>query len=242
MPLPIPRPDVPVISSAQPYHLRQREDWSIQQERLRHDEALYRLGEYSIFYLMWSILDFEAGLVARCTRCYGASGSIANRKAEVYDQPSTNRCPSCFGTTFEGGFRAKIVRPALWADNDETEKPDRRGVVHPEAVDVESTWDFRMRQGDYIIRADGSRWRLPSSPRRTTLRTGYEHPAQATNSITYAQIQARLAEPGTVAYDLEPTEKSAVHSLLTASSYFPRDFSAFEQIRAPLIPEDGVID
>lgn len=227
---------------SQPYYVRERQSWAIDQERYRHDQALYSLGEYSIFYLMWSVLDFEAGLVVRCTRCYGTPGSVTDRTAQVYQQPSLNRCPDCFGTSFEGGFRARIVRPALWADNDESEKPDRRGVVHPEAVTVESTWDFRMRQGDYIIRADGSRWRLPSSPRRTTLRSGYEHPAQRSTAITYAQIQARLEEPGTVVYDLAPPDKAAAHTLLAEASYFPRSFSSFEIIRAPLIPEDGVID
>jgi hypothetical protein len=99
-----------------------------------------------------------------------------------------------------------------------------------------------MRQGDYLIRTDGSRWRLPSSPRRTTLRSGYSHPAQADAAITYAQMQARLEEEGTVVYDLPPTSKIGIHTLLTQSADFPRDFSTFEIIRAPLIPIDGVID
>jgi hypothetical protein len=243
VPLPIPQPGVPTDTTyGNQFYVRERQDWAVEQERYRHDQALYSLGEYAIFYLMWSLLDFEAGLVARCSRCYGTTGTIANREALTYEQPSINRCPDCFGTTFEGGFRAKIVRPSLWADNDESEKLDRRGVVHPETVNVESTWDFRMRQGDYILRADGSRWRLPVSPRRTTLRSGYDHPGQAANAITYAQIQARLEEEGTVVYDLLPTSKVAIHTLLTQPGYFPQDFSSFEVIRAPLVPADGVID
>ena len=242
MPLPIPHPSEPDTTVANQFYVRERQDWAIDQERYRHYQALYALGEYSIFFLMWSVLDFEAGLVARCARCYGTSGTITDRKAQVYQQPSVNRCPDCFGTTFEGGYRARIVRPSLWADNDESEKPDRRGSVHPEAVSVESTWDFRMRQGDYIVRADGSRWRLPASPRRTTLRSGYEHPAQVDNSITSARIQARLEEPGTVAYTLPPTSKAGVHTLLTQRELFPSQFTSFEIIRAPLIPADGVID
>jgi hypothetical protein len=242
MPLPIPQPSVPQTGAGNRFYVRAPQDWAIDQERYRHDQALYSLGEYSIFYLMWALLDFEAGLVARCMRCYGTTGSVEDRKSRVYNQPTINRCPDCFGTTFEGGFRARIVRPALWADNDEAEKLDRKGVVHPETVNLESTWDFRMRQGDYIIRADGSRWRLPSSPRRTTLRSGYDHPSQKDTSITYAQMQARLEEEGTVAYDLLPTSKIGIHTLLTQGSDFPRDFSTFEIIRAPLVPVDGVID
>jgi len=242
MPLPIPQPSQPRTDSGNRFYVRAPQVWAVDQERYRHDQALWSLGEYSIFYLMWSLLDLEAGLVTRCLRCYGTGGTVDNRKAKVYNQPTINRCPDCFGTTYEGGFRARIVRPALWADNDEAEKPDRQGVVHPETTNVESTWDFRMRQGDYIIRADGSRWRLPVSPRRTTLRSGYDHPSQKDTAITYAQMQARLEEEGTVAYDLLPTSKIGIHTLLTQSSEFPRDFGSFEIIRAPLVPADGVID
>lgn len=242
MPLPIPPPGVPQTGTDNRFYVRARQDWAVDQERYRHDQALYAVGEYAIFYLMWALLDFEAGLVTRCSRCYGTTGSVTNREAQVYNQPSINRCPNCFGTTFEGGYRARIVRPSLWADNDESEKQHRRGVVHPEAVTVESTWDFRMRQGDYIIRADGSRWRLPESPSRTTLRSGFDHPAQKQNAITYARIQARLEEPGTVVYDLPPESKVGIHTLLTQDNPFPQDFTSFEIIRAPLVPEDGVID
>lgn len=242
MPLPIPHPNPPATEQPNRFYVRDTQTWAVDQERYRHDQALYTVGEYSIFYLMWSQLDLLAGLVERCARCYGTDGTIPNRKADVYNQPSNNRCPDCFGTTYEGGYRARIVRPALWADNDEDEKLDRRGVVHPESVSVESTWDFRMRGGDYIIRADGSRWRLPAAPRRTTLRSGYDHPAQHDASITYARMQARLEEPGTVAYLLDPTNKIGIHTMLTAKSDFPRSFSDFEVIRAPLIPPDGVID
>lgn len=242
MPIPLPPPGVPTGTPPNQLYVRDRQNWAVDQERYRHDQALYSLGEYAIFCMMWSLLDFEAGLVTRCATCYGAPGSIQNATAEVYQQPKINKCPDCFGTTFEGGFRAKIVRPSLWADNDEEEKLDKRGVVHPESVSVESTWDFRMREGDYIIRADGSRWRLPAAPRRTTLRSGWDHPAQKQNSITYARMQARFEEPGTVAYMLPPTDKTTIHTLLTQRAYTPQHFSAIEVIRAPLIPSDGVID
>ena len=45
-------------------------------------------------------------------------------------------------------------------------------MVHPDEVSVESTSDFRLRQGDYVVRADNSRWRV-NTPQRVTVRTGY---------------------------------------------------------------------
>lgn len=235
--------DVPAIQEpVQEDWLRQKENWAIYQQRLFHEQALYQVGEYSFFYLMWSLIDFNAGLVARCTRCWGTNNSRTDRIGDVYNQPSINRCPDCFGTSFEGGYRAKIVRPTIWSDNDETERLDKKGVMHPEAISVESTWDFRMRQGDYILRSDGSRWRAADSPKRVTLRTGFLHPDQKNTSMTYNRIQARHEEPGTVAYILPPVSGSAVHEILNDRSYYPQNFSAVEVIRAPLIPPDVLVD
>src|SRR6478609_414109 len=67
--LPIPAA-VPLVT-ASPYYLRDRQNWAVEQERMRHDEALYSIGEYAIFVLMWHIQDLTAGLVQRCSRCYG---------------------------------------------------------------------------------------------------------------------------------------------------------------------------
>src|SRR6202012_4188862 len=122
-------------------------------------------------------IDFLRGLVQRCSTCYASTDPLANRITNVYNQPTRNKCPDCFGTTFEGGFRARMVRPVIINDTDETEKQDRRGTVHTDDIQVESTWDFRSRDGDYLLRADGSRWRL-SAPMRTTLRTGFVYPSQ----------------------------------------------------------------
>jgi hypothetical protein len=227
--------DLPVIPRDS-YWLRQEEDWATYQERMRHAQALYQYGEYSMFVMMWTFLDFEKGLVVRCTRCYGSNGTVQHRTADVYNQPTQNECPDCLGTTFEGGIRAKIVRPSMWADLDEKEELASKGVVHPERVSVESTWDFRMRKGDYIFRADGSRWRIPDSPQRVTLRTGYRHPDQAETSITYHRIEARYTEHHTVAALITPTTSTALHEILTRTGYKPRMFDDVEVINGPLIP------
>lgn len=220
---------------AQPYYLRAREDWAIEQERMRHAEAIYWTGEWCIFVLMWKVVDFEAGLVARCPVCYGAADSRARAIANAYDQPTKNKCPSCFGTTFEGGYRALIVRPAIFTDTDEEERLDKRGSVHPDDLYVETTWDFRALGGDYLIRADNSRWQL-RTPTRTTLRTGFGHPDQAHTSISYGNIRAAFEEPTTVAYLIPPVSASTVHSILTSPMRYPGDFSSVEVIRGPLIP------
>lgn len=231
---PIGNPQAAGPPRIQPYHLRQTKSYAVDQERKRHAEALYHVGEWSIFFLLWHLLDFQQGLVARCSRCY-ATGVDA-RIAAVYEQPRDKNCPVCFGTTFEGGYRARIVRPAIFADTDQDERVDRRGEVHPDSVSVETTWDFRSRTGDYVVRADNSRWRL-RVPTRTTLRTGFGFPGQTEASLTYARLTAEREEPGTVAYLLPPVDSGAVENTLTQPARTPLDFSSFEQVRGPLVPD-----
>jgi hypothetical protein len=218
-----------VPHEVQPYYVRDTQPWAVQQEHLRHDQALFTVGEYAMFVLMWHNLDFEAGLVARCARCYVAAGKIG----EVYKQPTKNRCPECFGTTYEGGFKARIVRPAIFADTDEEETVDRRGVIHRQNVSIESTSDFRIRAGDFCFRADGTRWWLRGAT-TVRLRSGFGYPSQEDSALNINISQASLEDDDTVAYLIPPSEADLA-SILVSGSRHPLDFTAVEEIRAPLI-------
>lgn len=238
VPIPAPVPGAEAAVVAQPYYVRDRQPWAVEQERQRHNQALWSVGENAMFALMWHIQDYQAGLVARCARCYatgGADTSVATRVASVYNQPTQNRCPDCYGTTFEGGYKALIVRPAIFSDTDESETFGARGVVHPDDVDIESTTDFRVRSGDYAFRANGDRFSL-RVPQRITLRTGFSMPYQTQSSIGYNHARASIEDPNaSVAYDIGPTH-AELHTILSMGQHLPADFSAFEVIRAPLIP------
>jgi hypothetical protein len=214
----------------QPYYLRQRQEWAVQQEHLRHNEAIYHVGEWTMFVLMWHLEDFEAGRVQRCTACYTSYGRIA----EAYQQPAKNKCPDCFGTTFEGGYRARIVRPSIFTDTDEDEKLDRRGIVSPDDVQIETTSDFRIRSGDYAFRGNGTRWQL-RVPERITLRTGFGMPTQGMDAIGYNSARAQQENETSVAFLIPPTP-AEVAAILNVQSFFPKDFSTYEDIRGALIP------
>jgi hypothetical protein len=222
------------VPTAQPYYVRDQQDWAVEQERMRHSQAIYQVGEYAVFVLLWHIADHEAGLVARCSRCYGSSDPIEQKIAETYNQPIEHRCPECFGTTFEGGFKARIVRPAIFSDSDEGETKQARGIAKPEDLSVESTPDFRVRSGDYVFRGNGNRFQL-RVPQRVTLRTGFGMPLQSADAIGYNHARASLEDPTSVAY-LIPPNRATVDAVLATASKVPVDFSTFEIIRAPLIP------
>lgn len=133
-----------------------RHPYAIANELRFQDEAILGFGELSIFVLFWSIYDHERGDVDRCPTCWTATNGVA----EAYGQASRSRCSDCFGTSFEGGARAIVYRPALWATDSTTEGPQKRGVITSESAQIQSVSTFTARQGDLIARADGTRWRI----------------------------------------------------------------------------------
>lgn len=220
------------VEHRQPYYLRQPQRWAVDQERQRHNQALYMLGEWTMFCLMWHLEDFEDGLVGRCPVC------STSRIATAYKQPERNKCTNCFGTTFDGGYKALIVRPAIFSDTDEGQQFQARGVVQSDDLDMESTTDFRVRSGDYCFRSTGHRFYL-RVPQRVTLRTGFATPYQRAMAVGYNHAHASLEDASTVSYLIPPKEDDLVN-ILSASSTEPVDFSAYEIIRAPLIPVDDL--
>lgn len=222
----------------QPYYLRQRERWAIDNERQRHMEALYLLGEWTMFTLMWHMEDYNNGLVVRCERCFGIEGqaqTAQQRASTAYQNVNEYRCPDCFGTTFEGGFRAIIIRPAIFADTDEGQTYGPRGLANPGELDMESTPDFRVRSGDYCFRSTGDRYFL-RVPDRITLRTGFNTPYQRADAIGYNHAKAAIQDPTSVSYTLPPNADDLRSILNIRDQYQPYNFSPYEIIKTPLIP------
>ncbi|MEU6362286.1 hypothetical protein [Streptomyces albidoflavus] len=210
-------------------YVRSQQDWAVDQERLRHDQALHYIGEYALFCLMWTADDNAEGLVGECTVC------ATNRIAQAYGQATRNKCPGCFGTRFEGGFRALIVRPAIFTDSDDSQSFTARGVVAPEEVHLETTGDFRVHSGDYAMRATGERLQL-RVPQRTTLRTGFGTPHQREAATAYNLTRAAVEDQDSVAYLIPPTTQE-LREILSRTGATPPSFADVEVIRAPLIPE-----
>lgn len=189
-----------------------------------------------MFCLMWSVEDYQAGRVRRCPRCWSRDDAdyVEQAIAETYKQAEEAKCPQCYGTTFEGGYRAQIIRPAIFSDTDEDQQKQARGVMNPQDLSVESTTDFRVRSGDYVFRATGDRYQL-RVPNRVTLRTGFAVPHQSSMAVGYNHARANQEDRTSVAYLIPPTPDSLA-DLLTQASRAPIDFSAYETIRADLIP------
>jgi hypothetical protein len=232
------RPPLPSSPRPQPTWQRDVQRFAITQERQRHVQALWQFGELAVFCLMWTAADEAAGLVVRCQRCFAnPSLSTEDRISASYGQGNQYACTDCFGTQFEGGYRALIVRPAIFTDMDKGQTKSAKGVVQPGSLGIETTPDFRVRPGDYCFRSDGDRFQL-RQPKRTTLRTGFAEPWQADAAIDYNQLNAALEDPASVAYQIPPAQAELAQVLGTYTR-ITTDFSWFEVIRAPLIPSES---
>lgn len=216
--------------SAQPFQLRQPEPWAEEAVARSHQEALYGLGEYAMFVLLWNAFDADAGRVGRCGVCFVAYGKVA----EAYGQSANNDCPSCYGTTYEGGYRARIIRPAIWQDR-QTDQPKRtrRGSVETDVMSVETTSDFVMHTGDLVFRADGTRYKV-TTPNSVELRTGFQATDRNDTTVGLNIAQARLEDRATVTYDIPPDE-ATLRAALSTAGRFPSALSPFEDVRGPLV-------
>lgn len=211
--------------------LPDQQDYAVAQERFRHDQAMGEYGEYSMFLLMWNRMDFDAGLVEECMRCVSPLGRIA----DVYQQPSDSKCPECFGTRYEGGFKARLVRPALWDMGEDVENDGQRGTTVNQTASVQTTADFRLRAYDYIFRADGSRWQMRTLG-SNRLHTGFGTIAR-TDVIGYNFGTVNREDEGSVAYLIPPDAAGLAALLDVEHAHYPLDFSAAEVIRAPILIE-----
>lgn len=211
--------------------LNDPQSYAIDQVSLRRQQALARYGEYSIFLLMWRLADHTQGLVQRCSTCWGDA-------AEVYGQATREKCPNCFATTFEGGYKARIIRMALWDANESDDRSNKRGDVEISTASIQTTEDFRLRNGDFIIRADGTRWRVQTIS-TNHLRTGFMHPSLQRTPVGFNYGQVVREDESSVAYIIDPSPTELGNIDLIGARY-PHDFSWAENVRGPILPDKVV--
>lgn len=198
----------PSRKASQPYHAAQAQPWASSLIEAQHEEALYIFGELVLFTLLWRITDFEEGRVPRCPVCYGGA---SERYAKAFEQPTKRECPSCYGTTFKGGFRAQVIRPALFADRNAESTEQSRGVVTSDTIRFETTGDFTLRKDDYLFRADNTRFQVEEKTEDVP-RSGFGVPWGAESAA--GSSTAHMEEDTSVAFLVPPVSGSALRSLL----------------------------
>lgn len=215
-----------------PHWSPQPQRWLVDQERQHADEVLYSFGEYALLTMMWTLEDFENGLTTRCSRCWEARNEIA----EVFGQGGEAKCPNCYGTTFEGGIRAQVIRPVLLNDRTSQHNEEKKRGVHDTATGaLQTTADIKLRNGDYAFFLDGTRWQI-QAVEETLLRHTFGADASYDTTIANAVTNVVKEEIGSVAYIIPPTIEQQKQLLTDPGVHFPTDFSPMEIINGPVFP------
>lgn len=223
---------VPIaLPTSSPYYLPDLQQYAVDQEAMRNSDALFAFGEYSMFVLMWRIQDFTAGRVTRCSVCYARG-----RTSDAYGQSDKEDCLNCFGTTFEGGIRAAIVRPALWSDTEEDplESSARGQMIRSDAKLVQTTNDFTMRTNDYVFRKDGVRWQV-GTPQGDRMHTGFGPIGSAESFIGFNLTSVNREDESSVAYLIPPDPASVMSMLNVTGTRTPLEWAALDIIHAPIL-------
>lgn len=177
----------------QPVWAYPTQDWAGASIENSHTEALYAYGEFALFTLMWTVSDFEAGLVGKCPTCF-----VGDRGAVAFGQSPDPKCPDCYGTTFDGGFRAQIIRASIVVHSTPEREQGIRGQTTIDNINLESTTDFTMHHGDYVFRADEARYQT-SEKTEDSVHDGFS--IMDTQNPYVANIaEAKLEDPTSVAY------------------------------------------
>lgn len=199
-------------------------NWELQNERAKHEQSLYRYGEYAIFVLMWNIDDFQAGLVQRCPTCFTSVNSLIS---DTFKQPEFYKCPTCYGTTFNGGYKAMLVRPSIWQWAEPQLQQEKRGYVDMDNATIQTTSDFRMQPKDYVIRGDGTRWQVKGVD-ALHLATGFGTQAGPWNSVSYTYSNVTREDESSVVYQIPVSEAQIQAGIPQFYSRKPIDFNVPE--------------
>lgn len=118
---------------------------------MQNFEALQSVGEQIIYLSMFHV-NIDGDTVPRCTDCYD----------EDYNQQDQYKCPTCFGTTYEGGVKTACRAWAIVGDAQNIEDFSKQGVFNKERVTAQVEITPVTMSNDYIIRV--VRWSETNVP------------------------------------------------------------------------------
>ena len=143
--------------------IKQEELWADTNQQQWHEEALQWYGEKCIVRQVWKAEDAANGLVTYCIDCQDSPNpssptqSVQVRASKVYRQSGNSYCPTCYGTTFTGGFRMIAYHLyMLAADTPEVRQKLTTGQFWKENPQVQFSFTPKLRQGDLVVRI--SQW------------------------------------------------------------------------------------
>lgn len=143
--------------------VKQEELWADSNQQQWHEEALQWYGEKVVVRQRWQPEDYANGLVTYCIDCQDSPNpssptqSVQVRASKVYKQTGNSYCPTCYGTTFTGGFQTTCYHLYILAsDTPQTRQKLSTGQFWMDRPEVQFSHTPLLRQGDLLIRI--SQW------------------------------------------------------------------------------------
>ena len=143
--------------------IKQEELWADSNQQKWHEEALQWYGEKCVVRLLWRAEDAAQGLVTYCIDCQDSPNptnptqAVQVRASKVYRQSGNTYCPTCYGTTFTGGFKPVAYHLYMLAgDSPEVRQKLSTGQFWKENPQVQFSFTPIIRQGDMVVRV--SQW------------------------------------------------------------------------------------
>jgi len=143
--------------------IKQEELWADSNQQQWHEEALQWYGEKCVVRLLWRAEDAAQGLVTYCIDCQDSPNptdptqSVQVRASKVYRQSGNSYCPTCYGTTFTGGFKPVAYHLYMLAsDSPQVRQKLSTGQFWKENPQIQLSFTPIIRQGDLVIRV--SQW------------------------------------------------------------------------------------
>lgn len=118
---------------------------------MQNMEALQTVGEQIIYLSMFHV-NIDGENHPRCTDCYDPD----------YNQQDQFKCPTCYGTTYEGGVKVASRAWAIVGDAQNIEDFTRQGVFNKERVTAQLEITPVTMSNDYIIRV--TKWSNTNVP------------------------------------------------------------------------------
>ena len=148
--------------------IKQEELWADSNQQKWHEEALQWYGEKCVVRLLWRAEDAAQGLVTYCIDCQDSPNptsptqSVQIRASKVYRQSGNSYCPTCYGTTFTGGFKPVAYHLYMLAgDSPEVRQKLSTGQFWKENPQIQFSFTPNIRQGDLVVRVNQWNGDLP---------------------------------------------------------------------------------
>ncbi|QIG58325.1 hypothetical protein SEA_SKOG_173 [Gordonia phage Skog] len=124
------------IELIEPYAVRQARQ-HIRDSLMSHGEEVILLHTYHV--------NEDQDKHPRCPACWD----------DIYEQNSKQDCPTCFGTTFQGGIKQALRAWAIFTDAQDTETTSKRGVWNPREVTMHTEHLPDLWKRDFVVRVNG---------------------------------------------------------------------------------------